>query len=74
MFSDFFGKDLKRERYSCVAQLAEHPTVNRTVTGSSPVAGAQAFSPFDSRVEGVLDGGVRGVAANGVLSDSQTNL
>ena len=26
--------------YSCVAQLAEHPTVNRTVTGSSPVAGA----------------------------------
>ena len=26
--------------HSCVAQLAEHPTVNRTVTGSSPVAGA----------------------------------
>src|SRR6187200_906852 len=25
---------------SRVAQLAEHPTVNRTVTGSSPVAGA----------------------------------
>ena len=28
--------------HSCVAQLAEHPTVNRTVTGSSPVAGAKA--------------------------------
>ena len=26
--------------YSCVAQLAEHPTVNRTVAGSSPAAGA----------------------------------
>ncbi len=27
---------------SSVAQLAEHPTVNRTVTGSSPVGGAKA--------------------------------
>ena len=30
----------EKTKYSCVAQLAEHPTVNRTVTGSSPVAGA----------------------------------
>ena len=31
-----------RGRRSSVAQLAEHPTVNRTVTGSSPVGGAKA--------------------------------
>src|SRR6478752_10492879 len=30
-----------RWRRSSVAQLAEHPTVNRTVTGSSPVGGAK---------------------------------
>ena len=31
--------------YSCVAQLAEHPTVNRTVAGSSPAAGAHLMPP-----------------------------
>ena len=31
--------------YSCVAQLAEHPTVNRTVAGSSPAAGAHLKPP-----------------------------
>ena len=35
--------------HSCVAQLAEHPTVNRTVTGSSPVAGAIQKIPLETR-------------------------
>ena len=35
--------------HSCVAQLAEHPTVNRTVAGSSPAAGATTEKPLDSR-------------------------
>lgn len=33
-------------RHSCVAQLAEHPTVNRTVAGSSPAAGAHRRPPL----------------------------
>jgi hypothetical protein len=36
---------------SRVAQLAEHPTVNRTVTGSSPVAGASKFAGQRRAVE-----------------------
>lgn len=31
--------------YSSIAQLAEHSTVNRRVTGSSPVGGAQYIPP-----------------------------
>lgn len=34
-----------KTKYSCVAQLAEHPTVNRTVAGSSPAAGAHLKPP-----------------------------
>ncbi len=35
--------------HSCVAQLAEHPTVNRTVAGSSPAAGATTEKPLEPR-------------------------
>lgn len=45
------------QSYSFVAQLAEHPTVNRRVTGSSPVRGAP---PVATGTEGGL-----GIRPNG---------
>jgi hypothetical protein len=36
-----------RKPHSSVAQLAEHSTVNRRVTGSSPVRGAQSLSGYE---------------------------
>ena len=38
-----------RRRYSSVAQLAEHPAVNRRVVGSSPTRGANEHSEAPSR-------------------------
>ena len=37
--------------HSPVAQLAEHPTVNRRVTGSSPVGGATCSPVFPGRLD-----------------------
>lgn len=33
--------DTRRDSYSSIAQLVEHPTVNGTVAGSSPATGAK---------------------------------
>ena len=37
--------------YSLIAQLVEHSTVNRVVTGSSPVRGAILFGPVGQVVK-----------------------
>ena len=44
-----------KTKYSCVAQLAEHPTVNRTVAGSSPAAGAHLKPLGNQGVSSYLD-------------------
>ena len=45
--------------YSLIAQLVEHSTVNRVVTGSSPVRGAIYFlqtRPFHGEVSELAEG------------------